>query len=145
MINQYIIALGSNHGSQMSFKIALDELKSWGDVDLSSVIIGKDFTGKTELIYHNAVMMIKLYKTMNYDEFNGLLKNIETQCGREHDNLKKDMLKKVAILKVPMDLDILAYYENDEWCIIKKRLPFKNHEKTGLIEVAPFLLMKPYS
>ncbi|MBE9590428.1 2-amino-4-hydroxy-6-hydroxymethyldihydropteridine diphosphokinase [Moraxella sp. K127] len=131
MIHQYIIALGSNHDSEMSFKIALDELKSWGDVDLSSVIIGKDFTGKTELIYHNAVMMIKLYKPMNYDEFNDVLKNIEIQCGREHDNSFK---------KVPMDLDVLAYYENDKWFIIKKRLPFKNHEKTGLIEIAPFLL-----
>lgn len=140
MIHQYIIALGSNHDSQISFNIALDELNVWGDVDLSSVIIGKDFTGKTELIYHNAVMMIKLYQPMNYDDFNDLLKNIETQCGREHDYLKKDIFK-----RVPMDLDILAYYENDKWCIIKKRLPFKNHEKTGLIEIAPFLLMKPYS
>ncbi|OPH35603.1 2-amino-4-hydroxy-6-hydroxymethyldihydropteridine diphosphokinase [Moraxella lacunata] len=132
MIHQYIIALGSNHDSEISFNIALDELKLWGNVDLSSMIIGKDFTGKTELIYHNAVMMIKLYKPMNYDNFNELLKSIETQCGREHDNSFK---------KVPMDLDILAYYENDKWCIIKKRLPFKNHEKTGLIEVAPFLLI----
>lgn len=133
MINQYIIALGSNHDSEMSFKITLDELNLWGDMVLSSVIIAKDFTGKTQLIYHNAVMMIDLYQPMNYDEFNELLKNIEIQCGREYGNINR-------IRQVPMDLDILAYYENDKWRIVKKRLPFKNHEKTGLIEVAPFLL-----
>lgn len=129
MTPQYLIALGSNHNSEASFNLALDELKSRGEVDLSSVIIGKDFTGKTELIYHNAVLMIRLYEPMDYDNFNGLLKNIEKQCGRETD--KKN---------VPMDLDILAYYTHDGWHLIKKRLPFKEHEKMGLSEVAPFLL-----
>ncbi|MDO4896956.1 MAG: 2-amino-4-hydroxy-6-hydroxymethyldihydropteridine diphosphokinase [Moraxella sp.] len=130
MINQYIIALGSNHDSEISFKIALDELKTWGDVMLSSVILGKDFTGKTELIYHNAVMMISLYEPMTYDDFNELLKNIESKCGRENHSILKF---------VPMDLDILAYCD-DDWHIIKKRTPFKDHEKKGLNEIAPFLL-----
>lgn len=130
MISQYIVALGSNNNSKMSFDVALTELKKLGDVVLSSVMVGKDFTGKTELIYHNAVMMISLYAPMVYDDFNELLKNVESKCGRENHGILKF---------VPMDLDILAYYD-DNWKIIKKRTPFKDHEKKGLNEIAPFLI-----
>lgn len=128
MINQYVIALGSNHQSDIAFNIALNELKTLGEVNISSLVIGVDFTGKADRIYHNAVAMIDLYQSCDYDEFNLILKNIEKQCGRNHD--KK---------QIPMDLDILAFYDTD-WQIIGKRLPFKEHEKKGLFEVAPFLL-----
>lgn len=128
MINQYVIALGSNINNDMAFDIAIHELKNMGDVAISSITIDKDFTGKTDRIYHNAVAMIDLYQPYDYDEFNLILKNIEKQCGRNDD--KK---------QIPMDLDILAFYDTD-WQIIGKRLPFKAHEKKGLFEVAPFLL-----
>lgn len=128
MINQYVIALGSNHQSEIAFNIALNELKTLGEVNVSPVVIGVDFTGKTDCIYHNAVAMIDLYQPYDYDEFNLILKNIEKQCGRNHD--KK---------QIPMDLDILAFYDK-AWQIVSKRLPFKEHEKKGLFEVAPFLL-----
>lgn len=128
MINQYVIALGSNHQSEIAFNIALNELKTLGEVNVSLVVIGVDFTGKTDRIYHNAVAMIDLYQPCDYDEFNLILKNIEKQCGRNDDPKQ-----------VPMDLDILAFYDK-AWQIISKRLPFKDHEKKGLFEVAPFLL-----
>lgn len=130
---QYIIALGSNTNSEHTFMIALAELNQLGDTIISSIIIGKDFTGKTDLIYHNAMMMITLYEPLNYDDFNQILKNIEIKCGR--------IIHKDNIKFVPMDLDILAYHQNDynDWIIIEKRLPFKAHEKKGLDEIAPFL------
>lgn len=112
----------------MAFDIAIHELKNMGDVVISSIAMDKDFTGKTDYIYHNAVAVIDLYQPCDYDEFNLILKTIEKQCGRNDD--KK---------QIPMDLDILAFYDTD-WQIIGKRLPFKAHEKTGLFEVAPFLL-----
>lgn len=128
MINQYVIALGSNHQSEIAFNIALNELKTLGEVNVSPVVIGVDFTGKTDRIYHNAVVVLTLFNPLAYDEFNLILKNIEKQCGRNHD--KK---------QIPMDLDILAFYDK-VWQIVSKRLPFKAHEKKGLSEVAPFLL-----
>ena len=128
MITQYIIALGSNFNSELAFEIATQELYTLGDMVMSSKIIGKDFTGKTDRIYHNAVVFLRLFHLLDYDELNDILKNIEKQCGRNEDKMR-----------VPMDLDILAFYEND-WQILSKRLPFKEHEKKGLSEVAPFLL-----
>lgn len=128
MISQYVIALGSNINSQHAFEIALMELKKLGEILVSSITSSGDFTGKTSLIYHNAVMMMTLDEPLIYDELNALLKDIEIKCGRTD-------IKHI----VPMDLDILAYYD-DIWCIVDKRLPFKLHEKRGLSEVAPFLL-----
>lgn len=128
MINKYIIALGSNFNSELAFEIATQELYALGDMVMSSKIIGKDFTGKTDRIYHNAVVFLRLFHLLDYDELNDILKNIEKQCGRNEDKMR-----------VPMDLDILAFYDKD-WQIVSKRLPFKEHEKKGLSEVAPFLL-----
>lgn len=132
MIKKYIIALGSNFNSELAFEIATQELHTLGDVLMSSTIIGKDFTGKTDRIYHNAVVFLTLFQPLDYDKFNGILKNIEKKCGRTDDKMQ-------VSIQVPMDLDILAFYEND-WQIVAKRLPFKEHEKKGLFEVAPFLL-----
>jgi 7,8-dihydro-6-hydroxymethylpterin-pyrophosphokinase (HPPK) len=137
MITQYVIALGSNSDGKISFDIAIAQLEKWGDVLLSSVVASKDFTGKTDLIYHNAVVVMTLYEPIDHNGFNLALKSIEKKCGREHDVLKID---KTDEIKIPMDLDILAYYDDGTWHVIKKRLPFKVHEKKGLIEIAPFLL-----
>ncbi|WP_066802048.1 2-amino-4-hydroxy-6-hydroxymethyldihydropteridine diphosphokinase [Moraxella oblonga] len=129
MNTHYIIALGSNVNSDTAFQIAIDELQKLGGVILSSVVTGGDFTGKTDLVYRNVVALITLSTPCDYDVFNEILKNIEKQCGRNNDNTQ-----------VPMDLDILAFYQVDKWCVVKKRYPFKMHEKKGLNEVAPFLL-----
>lgn len=126
---KYVIAIGSNTDSENALMTALSALCQYGEVVLSSVIVGRDFTGKTEQIYHNAVCVIELFEPCDYEAFNEVLKGIEKLCGR-HDNQC-----------VPMDLDILAY-ECGDWCMIKKRLPFKAHEKMGLSEVAPYLLTK---
>lgn len=128
MTTQYIIALGSNLDSETAFAIAIKELQQLGEVLMSSIVIGKDFTGKTNRIYHNAVVFLVLCEPMTFNEFNFILKNIEKQCGRGDDKIK-----------VPMDLDVLASYDGG-WQVIRKRLPFKEHEKKGLQEVASFLL-----
>lgn len=120
--------MGSNFNSELAFEIVTQELYALGDMVMSSKIIGKDFTGKTDRIYHNAVVFLRLFHLLDYDELNDILKNIEKQCGRNEDKMR-----------VPMDLDILAFYDKD-WQIVSKRLPFKEHEKKGLGEVAPFLL-----
>lgn len=133
MTTQYIIALGSNLDSKIAFDIATNALKKMGDMAMSSITMDKDFTGKTDCIYHNAVVFLSLFEPMMYDELNLVLKNIEKQCGRNDDKTQMS-------IQVPMDLDILAFYQADEWCVVKKRYPFKLHEKKGLIEVAPFLL-----
>ena len=113
MITQYVIALGSNSDGKVSFDIAIAQLEKWGDV------------------------VMTLYEPIDHNGFNLALKSIEKKCGREHDVLKID---KTDEIKIPMDLDILAYYDDGTWHVIKKRLPFKVHEKKGLIEIAPFLL-----
>lgn len=131
-VTKAIIALGSNLSDkadiQRAFTITHHALNQLGDICVSSVVVGQDFTGKTAHIYHNWVVRVDLYQALTHQTLNTTLKDIEYACGRDAH----------AVL-VPMDLDLLAYYD-DGWVTIKKRLPFKAHEKKGLIQVAPFLL-----
>ncbi len=140
---KYIVALGSNINSQHAFDVALGELGLLGDVAVSSVVVGKDYTNKTDLMYHNAVLMITLYQPLPCNDFDELLKKIEIKCGRKHQSHPKQNHDDKHT-NIPMDLDILAYHElsgaADQWKVIPKRMPFKQHEKKGIREVAPFLL-----
>ena len=131
-ITDIIIALGSNLSDESAIQSALTTtltaLHHLGDVVISPVVVGKDFTHKTELIYHNWVVSVALHQKIDKKTLDDTLKNIEKSCGRTTDDLS-----------VVMDLDLLAY-DDDGWIIIQKRLPFKTHEKMGLLKVAPFLL-----
>lgn len=133
---KYIVALGSNVSSTHAFNIAFEELKGLGVVISSSIISGKDYTGKTDFIYHNAVTMITLFRPMPYEALNQQLKAIEVKCGRTNQQTTHPQ-------DVPMDLDILAYCESccgiSDWRLMEDRLPFKAHEKKGIDEIAPFL------
>lgn len=129
---QAVIAIGSNTDSELAFLSMKNELLKLGEFILSETIIGKDFTHKTENIYHNACLILKLNCPLLFNDLNQTLKKIEIVCGRKKESDK-----------VAMDLDILAInhdYDNGKWHIIPKRLPFKQHEKTGLLQIAPFLL-----
>lgn len=124
-----IIALGSNINHERAFATAIAELGKLGEVRLSSLTVGEDFTGRTTLIYHNACALISLYQASDFETLVARLKDIEKRCGRVSGSQD-----------VPMDLDILAVFDGTMWQISQKRLPFKAHERVGLSEVADFLL-----
>lgn len=128
IISQVVIAVGSNTDSDRAFAIMQHELLTLGEFVLSESVVGQDFTHKTDCVYHNACLKLTLTHPLPYDDLNQRLKYIEIQCGRTKDGDK-----------VAMDLDILAVYDG-VWHSVPKRLPFKQHEKAGLIQVAPFLL-----
>ncbi|TWV80519.1 2-amino-4-hydroxy-6-hydroxymethyldihydropteridine diphosphokinase [Moraxella sp. VT-16-12] len=134
-ITKAIIALGSNLSDdtarQHAFDTTLDALSNLGEIKVSSVVVGKDFTAKTEHIYHNWVVSVALAQKTDDKTLKQTLKDIERICGRGDKHQA-----------VPMDLDLLAYYD-ERWIIVKKRLPFKEHEKKGLLMIAPFLLSHP--
>lgn len=129
MVRCLVIALGSNADSEHAFSIAKAELIKLGNVRHSSMVIGRDFTGRTQAIYHNACVHLKLDKPCLMSVIYHKLKTIERLCGRTDDRNA-----------VPMDLDVLAVSDGHGWRISKKRLPFKAHERAGLSEVAVFLL-----
>lgn len=124
-----VVALGSNSDSERSFKIASAELSKLGTIQRSSLIVGRDYTGQTQDIYYNACVYLVLDSPWLMQKLHDVLKYIERSCGR-HKGEKT----------VPMDLDILAISDGQRWHISQKRLPFKEHERVGLAEVAEFLL-----
>ncbi|MDO4441742.1 MAG: 2-amino-4-hydroxy-6-hydroxymethyldihydropteridine diphosphokinase [Moraxella sp.] len=128
-ITALVIAMGSNHNANSSFTIALTALCELGHVRCSSVVVGRDFTGRTSDEYHNACAVLNLDHPQSVDDIHGQLKHIERLCGRE-----------LGGSSVPMDLDILAVFDGTDWLVSQKRLPFKAHERAGLSEVATFLL-----
>ena len=129
MVRCLVIALGSHADSEHAFSIAKAELIKLGDVCHSSVVIGRDFTGRTQAIYHNACVHLKLDEPCSMGVICHKLKAIERLCGRTDDRNA-----------VSMDLDVLAVSDGHGWSISQKRLPFKAHERAGLSEVADFLL-----
>lgn len=134
-VNELVIALGSNHNAQAAFTCAIKALQELGQVMLSEVICGKDFTGRSQRIYHNACAYILLTKAMQYTDIEQKLKQIERRCGR-------NPAKKCAEYdyEVVMDLDILAVRFDEEWQMNLARLPLKSHDLSGVEQVAGFLL-----
>lgn len=128
-VSAFVVAMGSNVDTHRAFDIALRELLRLGDLQMSSWTTGLDFTGKTKLVYHNACAMVQLDLPMSFAYLSEQLKCIEVLCGRESIGQA-----------VPMDLDILAVFDDCIWQISKTKLPFKTHEKSGLLQVAHFLL-----
>lgn len=109
MVRSLVIALGSNADSEHAFSIAKAELIKLGNVRHSSMVIGRDFTGKTQAIYHNACVHLKLDKPCLMSVIYHKLKTIERLCGRTDDRNA-----------VPMDLDVLAVSDGHGWRISKK-------------------------
>lgn len=133
--NAIVIALGSNHDAKAAFTCAIKSLQEFGQMMLSEVICGKDFTGRSQRIYHNACAYIILTKTMQYTDIEQMLKQIERRCGR---NPAKKCAK--YDYEVVIDLDILAARFDERWQMNLARLPLKNHDIQGIKQVATFLL-----
>ena len=93
------------------------------------------FTGRSQIIYHNACAYIILTKTMQYTDIEQTLKQIERRCGR---NPAKKCTK--YDYEVVIDLDILAARFDEQWQMNLARLPLKNHDIQGIKQVAAFLL-----
>lgn len=134
-VERLVIALGSNHQADTAFACALNELHELGEIHLSQVVMGQDFTGRSQRVYHNACAYIVLTKSMQYTDIENKLKQIERDCGR-------NPAKKCAEYdyEVAMDLDILAVYADGKWQMNPARLPLKSHDVQGVKEVARFLL-----
>ncbi|UNU73148.1 2-amino-4-hydroxy-6-hydroxymethyldihydropteridine diphosphokinase [Moraxella nasovis] len=132
LVSDVILSLGSNADSVRAFYIAKQALDQLGELMMSDRIIGKDFTGKTDKIYHNACASLRCHNPASIVQLSQNFKQIERLCGRSADNTIKQY--------VPMDLDILAVRINKCWYIHTKRLPLKAHERAGLSQVAQWLL-----
>lgn len=129
IVSAFVVAMGSNTDAKRAFAIAECELTSLGELQMSAQTVGLDFTGRTDLVYHNACAMVELCEPMSFADLYERLKYIENLCGRGRDRQI-----------VPMDLDILAVFADANWQISRQRLPFKEHERVGLLAVADFLL-----
>lgn len=129
IVSAFVVAMGSNTDAKRAFAIAECELTSLGELQMSAQTVGLDFTGRTDLVYHNACAMVSLNEPMVFTDLYWQLKHIERQCGRVQGGQG-----------VPMDLDILAVFADESWQISRQRLPFKEHERVGLLAVADFLL-----
>ncbi|OOR88999.1 hypothetical protein B0181_07460 [Moraxella caviae] len=128
-VRTLVLALGSNHHHERSFELALAKLGELGELDCSDVAASKDFTGKTERVYHNACVLLDAAAPNTVRAWIAATKEIERQCGRGDGQ------------DVAMDIDVLAVQGSDgAWCVHQKRLPFKAHERTGLMQVAAWLI-----
>ncbi len=134
-VERLVIALGSNHQTDTAFACALHKLNKLGEIQLSQVVMGRDFTGRSQRVYHNACAYIVLTKSMQYTDIEHRLKQIERDCGR-------NPAKKCAEYdyEVAMDLDILAVFADGKWQMNPARQPLKSHDLSGVKEVAGFLL-----
>lgn len=120
-VKKIIIMLGSNDNADNNLDHAISYLEELGDCILSERIVSADYTGISS-DYSNQAVLCSLYQNASIKDLTLILKNIEKQAGRSLNNLKN----------VPLDLDILLYYQ-DEWCIIQERYPFKLHEINVLL------------
>lgn len=134
-VTHLVIALGSNYQADTAFACAVSKLQKFGEMRLSLLVTGSDFTGRSQRVYHNAVAHIALTKSMQYTDIETTLKQIEQACGR-------DPAKKCAEYdyEVAMDLDILAASIDGQWQMNPARLPLKGHDMQGVRQVADFLL-----
>lgn len=130
IINACLLSLGSNT-EQQKLTQAVDKLATLGEICLSAIITGKDFTGKSKRLYHNACVFLTLSQTQNLSDLMADFKQIEQNCGRQYA-LNDDA--------VAMDIDILAYQIDGHWQFNPKKLPLKTHDRLGVGEIAAFLL-----
>lgn len=131
IIKKALVALGSNYQSEFAFQITLDNFIVLGEVVMSDVIVGADYTQKTQSIYHNACVLLTLNIPCSFMQLSKYCKKIEMMCGRTHSLNQHN--------NIAMDLDILAVYTKELWQISQRRLPLKPYELIGLKQVAPFL------
>lgn len=130
IINACLLSLGSNTEQQKLLQ-AVDKLATLGEICLSAIITGKDFTGKSKRLYHNACVFLTLSQTQNLSDLMADFKQMEQNCGRQYA-LDDDA--------VALDIDVLAYQTDNQWQYNPKKLPLKTHERLGVQEIAEFLL-----
>lgn len=131
-----VLSLGSNlESAQKAFERACLELAKLGKCQSSDRILGRDFTGKSCRIYHNACLFLELTKPMDLQDLKGQLKHIEMICGR--DPAKNNPCYDY---EVAMDIDILAKNIDGIWFSNPKKTPLKPHDRVGVQKVAAFLL-----
>lgn len=82
-VTHLVIALGSNYQADTAFACAVSKLQKFGEMRLSLLVTGSDFTGRSQRVYHNAVAHIALTKSMQYTDIETTLKQIEQACGRD--------------------------------------------------------------
>lgn len=98
LMNNYLILISSNHEQEKNLKTAYNKLDEEFIVTAISDQIESVAVGSGKGLYVNAICSIT--STLNTDELNLKLKNIETTIGRTPD------LKKAGV--VPIDLDIVV-------------------------------------
>lgn len=163
-VTELIIAMGSNHMAEHYLPIARQHLASMGQLQVSAVLINADFTATTEQPkpdYCNQCVHLQLPQPMRLAAVIEQLKHTERCCGRQQTQHKlsngkvsnkvasddhasnKHVSNKEAgnnaqsVKQVSLDMDVLAVQlcGQPHWTIIKKRHPFKAHERSGLLEL----------
>lgn len=126
----FLLSLGSNtEPAKLSQAVA--QLNLLGQTTISKPITGKDFTGKSERLYHNACVLLTVNQAEKLPAMLATFKQIEQLCGRQVTPNND---------QVAMDIDILAYQIDGHWQFNPKKLPLKTHDRLGVGEIAAFLL-----
>ncbi|MGM8885332.1 2-amino-4-hydroxy-6-hydroxymethyldihydropteridine diphosphokinase [Psychrobacter sp. 1U2] len=147
-VSAALLALGSNYQADHHLPYVQNILAELGEIELSNAVKNPDITATKEQPkpdYINQSVYLALSKSMTLAQLQQVFKNLEDECGRERTQKSKSSGSQGAVTKVSMDIDILlvkinhkknslSKFEN-KWTVIAERLPFADHEMTGIKEL----------
>ena len=162
-VDLVLLAIGSNEQADYHLAQAREQLAKLGKMIVSAPLVNPDFTATPDAPkpdYTNQCVYIELNKGLSFLELNDYFAAIETLCERQrvldtgslaeealHKNSAANTATTLAnppVKLVSMDIDILGFRQSadEEWRLIQRRLPLKDHENIGLRELltSPSLL-----
>ncbi|CAM4000905.1 2-amino-4-hydroxy-6-hydroxymethyldihydropteridinediphosphokinase [Psychrobacter arenosus] len=162
-VDSVLLAIGSNEQADYHLAQAREQLAKLGKMIVSAPLVNPDFTATPDAPkpdYTNQCVYIELNKGLSFLELNDYFAAIETLCERQRvlesgslaeKTLPRNRAANTAttlanppVKLVSMDIDILGFrpLADEEWRLIQRRLPLKDHEKMGLQELltSPSLL-----
>lgn len=162
-LESVLLAIGSNEQADYHLVQAREQLAKLGKMLVSAPLVNPDFTATPDAPkpdYTNQCVYIELDKGLSFLELSEYFAAIETLCERQrvlksgslaentvHKNRAANTATTLAnppVKLVSMDIDILGFRPSadEEWRLIQRRLPLKEHESIGLQELltSPALL-----
>jgi 2-amino-4-hydroxy-6-hydroxymethyldihydropteridine diphosphokinase len=162
-VDLVLLAIGSNEQADYHLAQAREQLAKLGKMIVSAPLVNPDFTATPDAPkpdYTNQCVYIDLNKGLSFLELSEYFAAIETLCERQrvldtrslaentvHKNSAANTATTLAnppVKLVSMDIDILGFRPSadEEWRLIQRRLPLKEHESIGLQELltSPSLL-----
>lgn len=148
-----LLSLASNHHATKNLTLAINELKTLGNIQTSPVIINpdKNATTASTLLYHNQMLLLTFHQPISYQAFFYNSKHLEQLAHRQKNQPQVTLdIDIIAILPSmntsqktpPLDENhqaMLPIYFNDNiplfnqtWWAISRRMPLNDYEKQGL-------------